>query len=1006
MRATHPAGLVLLGALLASGCATPPDAAFVATGSAKDGAATPVGQNEAGEACVQDGAPGDAAASVYCGTWEQPSARIARAEQPGSSLAAITSASAWREGLDRRLSCEAAQPATLLGRYQAMVLSCTTRLGGWPQVALATQVGGQVWLADGVRPALPAMERGIGLLSGTLAPAAIATQPVSTGLTATRLAASTYGSRDIAQYETLIRAANRANVEGNYQAAETALRAAAALQERVQGLNAPALSKTFASEALQLSDQGRFAAADALFARADMLARSPGQNDRVAIPLLLQYRGLDQLNRNHPELALAELTRAEQEYAGLLPPSALATASTRGSAAGRLDNQQILTDQGERRALLGVIETRRAEARALRLEGHLPQSQVLFASAARLADSRGLDEPQVAARLYRTAAFTSDAVGERDASLEAITRSAAVFGRALPGSRTYAETTLVLAARLAERGQPERALAACHEAASILRAESAGTSGGLLMPCLAILHAQAVSHPDQAQARYAEMFEMGQLARGSVTAQQIAQASARLSENARDPRVSALIRTHDDQANALAELFAARDSLRAQATDAARARDASLAAQINTLQGTRAQTDAALQAASPNYGQLVQQVVGAAELLRVLHPGEAFVATMMSADTGWTFLMRNGRVYVAPLPGGSNAAAALVARVRHSMDAETEPPPPFDIAAARSLYTLVLGGVAPALDGATALSVAPSGPLLSLPFGVLLTGPAAQDDLAGAPWLIRQVAIEHVPAPANFVSLRKLAGTTRATRPWFGFGAFRPVSLAQAEASFPAASCADSAQLLAGLPPLPGAEVELHALQRVIGAGRGDLLEGAAFTAEGVQHANLKDVRILHFATHALLPTDLACENEPALVTSPPPGARDAGGALLTASEVAGLDLDADAVVLSACNTGGPAGGASGESLTGLARSFFYAGARALLVTHWSVNDKSTAYVVALTLAKTRSQPGIGLAGALALAQRRVLAESVGDTAIEAHPFYWGALAVIGEGMGTGRAGS
>ena len=444
----------------------------------------------------------------------------------------------------------------------------------------------------------------------------------------------------------------------------------------------------------------------------------------------------------------------------------------------------------------------------------------------------------------------------------------------------------------------------------------------------------------------------------------------------------------------------------AKTTEAAHAADTRLAAEITALQGRRADTEASLQAASPNYGQLVQQVVGAQDVLRVLHPGEAFAATMLSAKEGWTFLMRDGTIYVAPIEGGRDTVATLVGQVRHSMDAEIEPPPPFDVAAAQSLYTVVLGGVAQGLTGATALSVAPSGPLLSLPFGVLLTGPASQSDLAGAPWLVKQVAIEHVPAPANFVSLRRLAGTTRATRPWFGFGAFHPVTLAQAERSFPASSCADSAQLLANLPPLPGAEVELHALQRVIGADKRDLLEGAAFTAEGVLHADLKDVRILHFATHALLPTDLRCQNEPALVTSPPPGARDASGALLTASDVAGMDLDADAVVLSACNTGGPANGASGESLTGLARSFFYAGARALLVTHWSVNDRSTAYLVALTLSKTRSQPGIGLAGALALAQRRVLSESHGDTAIEAHPFYWAALAVIGEGMGTGRVGS
>jgi CHAT domain-containing protein len=290
--------------------------------------------------------------------------------------------------------------------------------------------------------------------------------------------------------------------------------------------------------------------------------------------------------------------------------------------------------------------------------------------------------------------------------------------------------------------------------------------------------------------------------------------------------------------------------------------------------------------------------------------------------------------------------------------------------------------------------------MLALPFGVLLSGPASQDDLAHAPWLVRQFMIEHVPAPANFISLRKLAGTSRATQPWFGFGDFHPVTLAQAERSYPPAACGDSAKLLA-LPPLPGAQVELQAVMRLTGASPADMLLGSAFTAAAVQKRDLKNFRVLHFATHALLPTDLRCQSEPALVTSAPPGAADASGALLTASEVTGMNLDADAIILSACNTGGAVGGTvSGESLTGLARSFFYAGARALLVTHWSVNDRTTAYLVALTLQGANKDRADGLAGALASAQRRMLDDAKGDLSIQAHPFYWAALAVIGEGMG------
>ena len=196
--------------------------------------------------------------------------------------------------------------------------------------------------------------------------------------------------------------------------------------------------------------------------------------------------------------------------------------------------------------------------------------------------------------------------------------------------------------------------------------------------------------------------------------------------------------------------------------------------------------------------------------------------------------------------------------------------------------------MAPQLDGAKALVVAPSGPLLSLPFEVLLTGPAQPTDLRDAPWLVRQFTLAHVPAPSNFVSLRKIATGSRATKPWFGFGDFRPVTLAQAQRSFPGATCADSAQLLSGLPLLPYAGKELSAARDLLGASPSDELLGPAFTAEAVLKTPLKNYRILHFATHALLPTDLRCQSEPAIVTSDPPGAPDATGALLTASRSGG----------------------------------------------------------------------------------------------------------------------
>jgi len=348
--------------------------------------------------------------------------------------------------------------------------------------------------------------------------------------------------------------------------------------------------------------------------------------------------------------------------------------------------------------------------------------------------------------------------------------------------------------------------------------------------------------------------------------------------------------------------------------------------------------------------------------------------------------------------GDDATIAALVRKIRGSIEPTNAGLPPFDIASARALYDDTLGPVAPQFAGARALVVAPSGALLALPFSVLLTGPASQTELAGAPWLIRQFSLTHVPSAENFVALRK-AGSSRAPHPWLGFGGFRPVTLAQARASFPAAACQDSAALLAGLPPLTSALRELSAARQILGASPADEVLDARFTVPAVQQTNLRDYRILHFATHALLPAELRCEDQPAIITSAPPGARDASGALLTSDDIIALQLDADLVVLSACNSGGPGGTVAGESLSGLARAFFYAGARSLLVTHWSVNDQTTAYLVVDTLSRLHNAPADGVAAAMRGAELGMLdAAGHGMPAAVAHPFFWAPFAVVGNG--------
>jgi CHAT domain-containing protein len=760
------------------------------------------------------------------------------------------------------------------------------------------------------------------------------------------------------------------------------------------------LARTLAGQAVQLSNLGRYNDAEILLNQAEILARAPGQSDENALPLVLHDRALHLLNEHKPEAALAALKQSEAGFIANLhgapltpPPEGFTVTGKHGMAA-----RDVFADPAQTAAIIGVVENRRAEAVALERLDRLTESSEAAASASRIADANDFDAPDMRARLLRTSAFVAEARGLHASALTQLTSSATDFGVAFPNSLAYAKTRLLLAQRQVSAGDTELALASCHDAVAALRTAEQGTDPVLLLPCLKLLNDSVT--PASAEAVHEDMFEVAELGQGSVTSQQIAEASARLSENARNPKVSALIKARADLKARLSDLLAEQQEQLSTGAEGERGQksDPALDAKITKMQEELAEKNSALQAASPNFGSLVQKVVSAREVMAALRPGEVFCSIMLAKDTGWSFLVADGQVQVAPVEGGADRMASLVGRVRASLDTETMPPPPFDIAAAEELYQALLGGFAEKMQTATAFTVAPTGPLLSLPFGLLLTGPAKPDALASAPWLVQRVVVAHVPAPVNFVGLRKLAGTSRATTPWFGFGDFRPVTLAQAERAYPPANCGDSATLLAQLPKLPGAQVELETVRRLTHASASDQLLGAQFTADAVLHTNLKDMRILHFATHALLSTDLKCQTEPALVTSAPPNAPNAESALLTSSEVTQMDLDADTVILSACNTGGGAAGSAGESLSGLARSFFYAGARSMLVTHWAVNDQVTAYLVALAVAKSQADPSLGIAGGLAAAQRKMLAEAVGDLAVEAHPFYWAPLAVIGDG--------
>ncbi len=1015
MRRTVLVLAALAGLALLSACTRPPPGAYAHdtdSPQSASGRQLALGKNTSGETCTASRTT-SGGALIYCGSWHQPSAEVhAGPEANRANLNAIVTRGNWRAGLEQRYACGNPKPTTVLGHYPGEVLLCTQRIGGWPHVALAALIRGHVWFADGVQPAFPAMERAVGVISGAVpaADAGAMTTSVSDSQLADRLAAAAFTSGDIHEYGKLMTLGNRSNQAEDYPAAITAYRAALALQQKALGPENPNTVTPMLDLALNLSDQGDYSQADALLAQAAKLA--PLAVDPTAVARLDHYRGLDQLNQGHDRRALRLLSAANRDYASLLPRSVLrprpaATGSDDGfglSAGSRggslLAAQSTLLSPIGQQALLGVIETLRYEGVVLDAAGHHKQAAVKIDRASAIASANGIAPPVLRARLDRSTAAVDTAFDRTASAAARLAQASYDFEHALPGSRPVADTHLLRGGVLDLAGQPGKALEACRAGIKLLARLRLGTSAALVAPCLDAANREAEKNPARAGVLRAEMFAMAELAQGSTTSREIAESAARLAADSKSPKVAAAIRAHQDAVIALSRLYRERDGIahERQATPAAiNAIDMKIAAATRRL----AEADESVEAAAPNFGQLVQQVVPAGTVLDRLRPGEAFLDIMPAPDGTWTFLLHDGRIAVAHTKVDETRMTALVRKVRQSVVPTQAGLPTFAMTSAEAIYRATLAPFATDLAKTTAMVVSPAGALLSLPFALLPTEPVAPGTpLAKVPWLIRKMTLVYVPAAANFVSLRAIAGTSPAKQPWFGFGDFKNTSLAQAEATFSGPSCGDSARLFAGLPHLPYAKLELDAARAIFKAPASDELLGTAFTVPNVEHADLKQYRILHFATHALLPSELPCAHEPAIVTSPPPGARSAANSMLTTSDITNLKLNADLVILSACNTGGGDGKAGGEALSGLARAFFFAGARALMVTQWSVNDQVSSYLVATTLTHLASSTGEGAAASLRSAQLDLIRGAASGTlpAKLADPFFWAPFVVIGDG--------
>lgn len=405
--------------------------------------------------------------------------------------------------------------------------------------------------------------------------------------------------------------------------------------------------------------------------------------------------------------------------------------------------------------------------------------------------------------------------------------------------------------------------------------------------------------------------------------------------------------------------------------------------------------DARLAALIPGYSaQTAVEPASLAAAQKAMASGQAMVLYGQDEEGLVVLAVTAQHTAIASSPIAPRALLNLEKRLRGSIDLglANGGQGAFDRAAAWELYQILFPQpIRDAIKGAPDLRILATGSLASLPFAALVTQAPEGDD--ASPQALRRtrwLAVDHaVSVPLGALPLPPRQSARKA-QTFAGIGApvlGKPVQLATRSAPL-LRSGNTSVTALRELASLPGAEDELRRMASAF-SGPPALLIGPDATETAVKAAPLEQANVLAFATHGLVGGAFRDLVEPALVLTPPDIATEQDDGLLTASEIAKLRLDADWVILSACDTSAGDGEAA-PTFSGLARAFVAAGARSLLLSHWPVRDDVASRLTLDTL----KGAGRGRAEALRRAQLGILRDA--KVPGGAHPATWAPFVLVG----------
>lgn len=962
----------------------------------------------------------DRAYSIVCRDAAEPVGQIyaLRANATSEPVARLAQLRASTVGCD---SPETATDLETIGHTRR--LDCMLNSAPVGYTVYRHQNDGTVYVAEGLAGYDSALRLGLRtivtdqILPGTLS---IATTGMGDAAAFARVQAGTLDS------DQALAEGYRRNNSGDYAEAAEFFET---LFRRNAGENGPEAAERageyLINQALQQSNLGAFETADATYARALAIpSASPTQ-----LRLRRNFQALHLLNQQRTDEALAIL---DEGLAALMTP----TTGTEQAAITEATSQQINSGSEFARQLGGEESERLTVAeRAVILDA---QARQLRGSILRM---RGYDDIAVAAltdsleavesvrdgRVRSTARLRAQALTE----LAGIDESRGDFGSAearlrqalnlldvqYPLAIATSAAKARLAAFLARRGETDTALALFAEVVSENsgRATPRTSLENQLLPYFELLLTEMETNP----ALISDFFLASEtLVRPGVANTQAVLARELSSGNDEAAR---LFRQSVTLTRAIEGTRTELGRMRAREVqdELSGARIAALQAELSELTGEQAATQAAL-GRYPRYQAVSTEALDIADLQATLQPGEAYLKLNEVAGqvyaifvTNETALAYRAGIDAETLDQRVTALRETISTIENGVRLTY----PFNVRLAHQLFVDLIGPASAGLAGVEHLIFEPDGAMLRLPANLLVTEEAgvtayeqrtAVDgadifDFSGVAWLGRERAISTALSARGFRDVRNLPPSS-ASRQYLGLGENARPGARIRPASF------ERGQIdpRCGWPPsfwnAPISARELRTALRLVGDDGSTIVTGRDFTDSAITEQNdLDDYRILHFATHGLVTQARSgCPPLPALLTSF--GDSDASDGLLEFGEIFDLKLDADLVILSACDTASAAGVAASEAagvtggtsaLDGLVRAFVGAGSRTVIASHWPAPDDFGATERLIT-GLFEAGPDVALGASMQSAQQQLMNDP--ETS---HPYYWAGFAIIGDAKQT-----